>query len=781
MVRIPVYEGGVATRPVNQQGVEGRAIEGAFGDGRGLQALAQGMGRLGAALQEVRDLEDMTRAKDAENEFALFMQNHMYGDNGYMLTQGKGAFERRAGFMEEAEKKRRELGARLKGGAAKHYNQASTARMLNVNQQALIHAAGAQKQWVKESSTARQELFAQDALNNVGNREQINRHIAAGILEMRAQAELEGMPAEALAVKEKAYVSGVQAGVVLQLANADPLAAEAYMKEIGNQLEPQTRFSLEAKLQEPVLAAKGKRNGDRIILGLDVDDAQVKHHGGGIESRPLEEIKSRPDGTADYMDVAKSFIGQHEVRDGAALSAFIKRAGGLSIDPRVTPWCAAFVNAVLGAAGVKGTGKLNARSFLNFGQATSQPKIGDIVVLSRGDPNGWQGHVGFFQGYDDKGNVLVLGGNQGDKVSIAPYKADRVLGYRSAGRVDEATMALPNYQIGALGYIEEQLAKIADPREREATRAELERRMTLQKKAIDAAREQAVDWVDGQMETYPQMDLNSLPLEMRGQIGAKAMQALRETQKKMLERDGIVTDDETYLELLDLYADDKAAFAELDLLEYRDKLSNSDWKEVRGWRRQAREKVADGSKDDKVGLEAAMRQADLQLEAIGIILTGKKGKEREEIAAKLVAFKSALGSELNDFFKQNKRKANDMEVDAIINRLALPVTITKPRSGWFSDNKDGRLFEANEREMDWKIKPRFDEGDVHIPIDERQAIYADLYSELGREPSKEEIYLRWFEWKTGIEQEEAGGDDGIPAWRFMMPFPAPLPRPSGKQ
>lgn len=57
-------------------------------------------------------------------------------------------------------------------------------------------------------------------------------------------------------------------------------------------------------------------------------------------------------------------------------------------------WCAAFVNSVLAANGIKGTGKLSARSFLGFGEATDTPNKGDIVVTKRGnDPA--QGHVGF--------------------------------------------------------------------------------------------------------------------------------------------------------------------------------------------------------------------------------------------------------------------------------------------------------------------------------------------------------------------------------------------------
>ena len=130
------------------------------------------------------------------------------------------------------------------------------------------------------------------------------------------------------------------------------------------------------------------------------------------------------------MSVAKTFLGKHEAQDAEALSSFFKKSAGQDLDPNDTAWCAAFVNAALGASGQKGTGSLMARDFLKFGTETKEPSEGDIVVLSRGDRNGWQGHVGFYAGKSANGNIRILGGNQGNKVSVQEYSADRVLGFR---------------------------------------------------------------------------------------------------------------------------------------------------------------------------------------------------------------------------------------------------------------------------------------------------------------------------------------------------------------
>ena len=149
----------------------------------------------------------------------------------------------------------------------------------------------------------------------------------------------------------------------------------------------------------------------------------------------------------DAMSVAASAIGFNETSQAAALRDYLS-TGGQNLDPATTAWCAAFVNATLTKSGQQGTGKLNARSYLDWGQPVDQPQRGDVAVFSRGDPNGWQGHVGFLDGYNKDGTIRVLGGNQGGAVSIANYGADRLLGFRRGNALAEQPAAQPQQQAG---------------------------------------------------------------------------------------------------------------------------------------------------------------------------------------------------------------------------------------------------------------------------------------------------------------------------------------------
>ena len=96
-----------------------------------------------------------------------------------------------------------------------------------------------------------------------------------------------------------------------------------------------------------------------------------------------------------------------------------------------TAWCAAFVGAMLKRAGMPHTGKLNARSYMDWGEPVDlkDAKKGDVVVFTRGNPNGWQGHVAFFE--EDAGaHIKVLGGNQRNQVNVSKYPKSRLLGIR---------------------------------------------------------------------------------------------------------------------------------------------------------------------------------------------------------------------------------------------------------------------------------------------------------------------------------------------------------------
>lgn len=132
-----------------------------------------------------------------------------------------------------------------------------------------------------------------------------------------------------------------------------------------------------------------------------------------------------------WLELAWMDLGQSEMqgpKSNPVIAAYFRDAGHPEIESDEIAWCAAFNGAMLFRAGHKPTGSLMARSYLNWGQRIEEPRVGAVCVLSRtGDPN--SGHVGFVVAWTDT-TVSLLGGNQGNRVSVQEFPREKVLAYR---------------------------------------------------------------------------------------------------------------------------------------------------------------------------------------------------------------------------------------------------------------------------------------------------------------------------------------------------------------
>lgn len=139
------------------------------------------------------------------------------------------------------------------------------------------------------------------------------------------------------------------------------------------------------------------------------------------------------------LEIAGSYLGLKEwpgAQHNPVILDMFENVGHGHVNDDETPWCAAFVGSVLGAAGLPNSGKLTARSYESWGIKVDFNHMtpGDVVVLWRGSRTSWQGHVGFFVKYDGD-NIILRGGNQGNAVSDAAYPRDRIVAVRRASSV----------------------------------------------------------------------------------------------------------------------------------------------------------------------------------------------------------------------------------------------------------------------------------------------------------------------------------------------------------
>ena len=139
-------------------------------------------------------------------------------------------------------------------------------------------------------------------------------------------------------------------------------------------------------------------------------------HSGGQHATKTGE--TTPKG---ILPAAEQFLGKSESNAQEELQQFIGK-NHHQIDIKKTPWCAAFVNGVLGSQGLPGTGSDLAKSFLSYGapvwdrnMGTDMKNVqpGDIAVFNRG---GDKGHVGIVKSVSGD-SISIIGGNQSDQNS----------------------------------------------------------------------------------------------------------------------------------------------------------------------------------------------------------------------------------------------------------------------------------------------------------------------------------------------------------------------------
>jgi uncharacterized protein (TIGR02594 family) len=145
-----------------------------------------------------------------------------------------------------------------------------------------------------------------------------------------------------------------------------------------------------------------------------------------------------------WLTRARTFVGLREIPGKGttpAISRWLRDLRAWWSDDE-TPWCGVFVAAMMRPDGHELPKHwYRARAWLEFGEPIAFPVIGAVVVFNGGPKRPGAGHVGFVVGRDEKGRLMVLGGNQSNAVTIAPFDTNRVLGYRFPKQIASAPFA----------------------------------------------------------------------------------------------------------------------------------------------------------------------------------------------------------------------------------------------------------------------------------------------------------------------------------------------------
>lgn len=121
-------------------------------------------------------------------------------------------------------------------------------------------------------------------------------------------------------------------------------------------------------------------------------------------------------------------MGLNEVRDNAALTAFLKIGRWLG-NPKDLPWCGDAVESSIAKALPNEALPENpffAQSWAKFGKEVGQPIVGAIGVIR------WSastGHVGIVAGVDGS-TINLLGGNQSNAINVTGFARSKFIAFR---------------------------------------------------------------------------------------------------------------------------------------------------------------------------------------------------------------------------------------------------------------------------------------------------------------------------------------------------------------
>lgn len=229
-----------------------------------------------------------------------------------------------------------------------------------------------------------------------------------------------------------------------------------------------------------------------------------------------------------------------------------------------------------------------------------------------------------------------------------------------------------------------------DPVVRDATEVRLAQEQVrvrqFERDDREAAAEEAVAFVDGGGK------IEDLPTDTNRRLGPAGRKAVRNYAKNG--GAPLTSDAQTWKDLTTMYgnvlngADDAQRFGDLDLDEYRDRLSAEDLKQLRDWQTAVRiGKV--GGKD--TGYQTIVQARDARLRDLFKATKGdgEVGKQIDDFVTKFEARQRA-------FTQENNRRPKIEEARAILDDMTAEV-VTK--EGFFSDTKK-RAYQLTDEDVD---------------------------------------------------------------------------------
>lgn len=682
----------------------------------GVGQVAEGLSAVGEAFEIVQERVDTARAKEADNQFSAAVRQHLYQDgSGFLNSLGANALGGSQSTVESLQSARESIlqglpqSAREKAQASidKRFEQAQT-RIAN-------HHAKQSRVYSTTQRAARVDSAVSDATLDPAL---VQQSIGIVRSELEEQGEADGWAPEVLERKVLEAESRIHSNVIKRIAAVDPIGAMAYLQDNKENMDGAEVARLSNALSKDAKEFQGRELGkqffrqDKVQGPIDasqvkfVDDTAGKIRNLPVQQGVLNKIALAAAATDPRISIKIVSGGQPSADQGGRRTGSTRHDNGgaadivLQIDGKdVLPgddpalYEAFFENAA--AAGINGMGHYSWGIHLGGGSVAFW---GPTTRSASADPR--------FKAAVDRGRGKSLNGPVPQQVRLAQRRA--ILG-------------------------------IQDPVIQAAAERQFDKESALENAENALAQQQAQDQVFQFIEGGGSVD--DLPTDLRQGLGQEALSSLRTYESKRDTGQRIETDIQTFHQLQTTFADNPARAAQINLLEFRDKLSDGDLKSL--IEKQAG--IKGGANVQSASASQIRSVSSTIVQAFGL------DSDSRSAAQQRVLLESELFKFADEFAATNKTAPTEADLHRRAQELLTPVIVNGTGSFDFFDEQTGPFmnidFEGDRVDPDDDItlaKLASDTFDLKIngtkvPRDQIARFITAFEQDVGRVPLAREI------------------------------------------